>query len=77
MLVYVLKIQKQIDEFSYENNSSKLFGNVDYKSCMDESYCCMSFVHLIFFNTDYSPKYLLLNHYILEVGKVPIIVKEI
>jgi len=38
----------------------KLFGNVDYKSCVDETSCCMSFVHLMFFNIEYSSKYLLL-----------------
>jgi len=57
--------------------SSKLFGNVDYKSCIDETSWCTSFVPLIFFNTEYSSKYLLLNHYIFGGGKVPITLKEI
>jgi len=55
---------------------SKLFGNVDYISCIDETSCCSSFVPLIFFNTEYSSKYLLLNHYFFGGGKVPITVKK-
>jgi len=71
------KFRSGFMRFLIKTYSSKLFGNIDYISCMDESSCCMSFGHLIFFNTDFLSKYLLLNHYCLEVGKVPITVKEI
>jgi hypothetical protein len=44
-------------KFLVKTYNSKLFGSVDNKSCVDGNTYCMSFVHLMFFSTEYSSKY--------------------